>query len=347
MATNDTWLAQVSEPALEPGLPICDPHHHLWDKREGRIERRYMIDEIQRDLESGHNVVSTVFVEHLSMFRADGPDEMKVVGEVEFANGIAAMAASGLYGRTKVAAGIVGFADLTLGSRVRGVLEAEIAAAPTRFRGIRCTGAWDPDPRIGRAPKQSLYLDRAFREGFAEVDALGLVFDMTARFPQLPECTDLARAFPCTTIVLNHLGGIAGIGAYEGRRDEVFATWKRSMAELAACGNVVVKLGGLCMEYCGFGWHERPRPPSSQELADATRRYFETAIELFGPGRCMFESNFPVDKVSCSYGVLWNSFKRITAGCSPTEKAQLYHDTAARVYRLGSAATHAMRHRSA
>ena len=334
MATNDAWLAQVTEDALEPDLPICDPHHHLWDKREGRVERRYMLDEILKDTGSGHTIVSTVFIEHLAMFRADGPDEMKYVGEVEFANGIAAMAASGLYGKTRVAAGIVGYADLMTGSRVRAVMEAEMAAAPDRFRGIRCTGAWDPNPHVARATAPGMYLDAKFRDGFKELDALGLSFDVTCRFHQLGDCVDLARAFPGTTMILNHLGGIVGIGAYAGRQEEIFQTWRASMAELATCPNVVVKLGGLAMDYTGFGWHERPKPPTSRELCDATRRYYETAIEQFGPDRCMFESNFPVDKISCSYGVLWNSFKRVTEGCSPAEKAKLYHDTATRVYRL-------------
>jgi predicted TIM-barrel fold metal-dependent hydrolase len=334
MATNDTWLAQVREETIEPALPICDPHHHLWDHREGRADRRYLLDELLADLHTGHNVVSTVFIEHLAMYRADGPDEMKYVGEVEFANGIGAMAASGLYGKTKVAAGIVGFADLGTGSRVRAVLEAEMAAAPGRFRGIRCTGAWDPDPRIARAPRPGLYLDAKFREGLAEVDRLGLLFDVTSRYHQLTECVDMAKAFPRTTMVLNHLGGITGIGAYAGRREEIFNAWRKGMAELARCPNVVVKLGGLAMEYCGFGWHEQPKPPTSRQLAEATRPYYEAAIELFGPDRCMFESNFPVDKVSCGYNVLWNSFKRITATFSASEKAKLHHDTAARVYKL-------------
>lgn len=337
MATNDSWLAQVREDALEPELPICDAHHHLWDRRTGRVEWRYMLDEILADIESsGHNVLSTVFIEHLAMFRASGPDEMKYVGEVEFANGIAAMAASGLYGKTRVAAGIIGHADFTNGSRVRRVIEAEMNAAPDRFRGIRCSGAWDPDPRIAVVAKPGLYLDAKFREGMAELAALGLVFDLPCRYHQLPEVADLARTFPKTTIILNHLGGVVGIGAYAGRKDEIFAAWRKNLAEVAQCPNVVVKLGGLAMEYCGFGWHERPKPPTSQELADATRPYIETGIELFGPDRCMFESNFPVDKVSCSYGVIWNSFKRITAKCTASEKASLYHDTAARVYRLGA-----------
>jgi len=334
MAANEAWLAQVAEDPIDPTLPICDPHHHLWDRREGYAERRYMIDEITADTGSGHNIVSTVFIEHLAMFRADGPSEMKYVGEVEFANGIAAQAASGLYGRTRVAAGIVGYADLRTGSRVRRVLEAEMDAAPLRFRGIRCTGAWDPDPRIARAPAPGLYMDAAFRAGFAEVGKLGLTFDLPCRYHQLGEVADLASAFPDTTIILNHLGGITGIGAYAGRREEVFSAWRTGLAEVAARPNVVVKLGGLGMEYCGFGWHERPLPPTSLELAAATRPYIETGIELFGPARCMFESNFPVDKVSSSYGVLWNSFKRIAAGCSSDELTELFHGTAARIYRI-------------
>ncbi|MEZ5855089.1 MAG: amidohydrolase family protein [Hyphomicrobiaceae bacterium] len=334
MSSNAAWLAQVREAPLEPDLPICDPHHHLWDRRDGRVERRYMLDEILRDTSSGHNIVSTVFIEHLAMFRAHGPDDMKYVGEVEFANGIGAMADSGLYGHTRVAAGIIGYVDLMTGARAGAVLDAMAAAAPLRFRGIRCSGAWDADPRIGRAAKPGMYVDAKYREGTAEVSRRGLVFDMTARFPQLAECTDLARAFPDMTVVLNHLGGIAGVGVYEGRRDEIFATWKTSLAELAKCQNVVIKLGGLGMEYCGFGWHERARPPTSEEMANATRRYFETAIELFGPDRAMFESNFPVDKVSSSYGVLWNAFKRITASYSASDKAKLYRTTATRVYRL-------------
>jgi len=335
VATNDDWLAQVTEDILEPDLPICDTHHHLWDFREGRVDRRYLMDELLADIGNGHNIVSTVFIEARAMYRADGPDEMKPVGEVEFVNGVAAMAASGLYGKTRVASAIMGHANLAIGSRVRAVLEAEEAAAPERYRGIRCTGAWDPNPRIARAKAPGLYLDAKFREGFAELDALGLIFELVCRYHQLPECTDLARAFPGTTFVLNHLGGITGIGAYAGRQDEIFADWRASMTDLATCPNVVVKLGGLAMDYSGFGWHERPKPPTSMELCEATRRYYETAIGLFGVERCLFESNFPVDKISCSYNVLWNSFKRITQGYSAAEKAALYHDTAVRVYRLG------------
>ena len=337
MATNDDWLNLVQEETIEPDLPICDTHHHLWDFREGRVDKRYLMEELQLDLQTGHNIVSTVFIDCHAMYRASGPEEMKPVGEVEFVNGVAAMAESGLYGKTKVAAGIISHANLTLGSRAKGVLEALIAAAPNRFRGIRHNGAWDADPAIGNGRGVSgpdLYLDATFREGFAELGPLGLVFEGVCRFPQLPNFVDLARAFPGTTMVLNHLGGVAGVGPYADRRDEIFEIWKKSIADLAACPNIIMKLGGLNMEYAGFGWHENPAPPTSQELCDATQRYYHTAIEHFGPDRCMFESNFPVDKVSCSYPVLWNAFKRIAKDYSADEKAQLFHDTAVKVYRL-------------
>jgi L-fuconolactonase len=337
MATNDDWLAQVQENILEPNLPICDTHHHLWDHREGRVDKRYMMDEIQADLQSGHNIVSSVFVECHAMYRTDGPDDMKPLGEVEFVNGIAAMAASGLYGSTKVAAGIIGHAELLQGSKIKKLLEAQIAAAPSRFRGIRRTGAWDADPGIPNGRNVNgpgLYLDPNFREGFAELEPLGLVFEGVCRHPQLPDFVDLARAFPNTTLILNHLGGVAGVGIYADKREDIFSKWKEDIAELATCPNIVVKLGGNQMEYSGFGWHENPKPPTSQQLCDATRRYHETVIEHFGPDRCMFESNFPVDKISCSYPILWNAFKRITQSYSPDEKAALFHDTAVRVYRL-------------
>lgn len=334
MATNDAWLDLVREEALEPDLPICDTHHHLWDHREGRVDARYLMDDVQRDMQTGHNIVSSVFIECRAMYSADGPEEMKPVGEVEFVNGIAAMAASGLYGKTRVAAGIMGFAELRLGSRAKGVLEALMAAAPQRFRGIRRTGAYDPDPRATRTREPQLYLDKSFREGFAELASLGLVFEAVVRHPQLSDVVDLARAFPDTTIVLNHLGCIVGIGAYAGRRAEIFETWKKSIAELAQCPNIVMKLGGINMDYSGFGWHERPKPPSSDELCAATGRYYEAAIAHFGPDRCMFESNFPVDKISCSYPVLWNAFKKMTKDYSADERAKLFHDTAVRVYRL-------------
>ena len=334
---NHEWLALTVEEPLDPELPICDPHHHLWDRRPGSVAPRYLLDEIVEDVGSGHNVVSTVFIECGAMFKSDGPEALRPVGETEFVNGIAAMSASGIYGKTRVAAGIVGTASLRLGDAVAAVLDAQIAAGGGRFSGIRLGAAWDPDesvPNHRTGPPQGLFLREDFRAGFAQLAPRRLTFEAWCYHPQIPDVTALARAFPDTTIVLDHFGGPLGIGPYAGRAQEVYAEWRASIGELATCPNVVAKLGGINMEVNGFGWHERPRPPSSQELADATRHYYERTIEKFGVDRCMFESNFPVDAVSCSYVVLWNSFKRLTSGCSAGEKAKLFHDTAARVYRL-------------
>jgi L-fuconolactonase len=334
---NHDWLALTVEEPLGPDLPICDPHHHLWDLQPARVAPRYLLDEILEDVGAGHNVVSTVFIECGAMYRPDGPEALRPIGETEFVNGIAAMSASGLYGKARVAAGIVGTANLRLGASVGAVLDAQIAAGGGRFRGIRRAAAWDPDetaPRHRTNPGPGLFLRDDFRAGFAHLAPRGLTFEAWCYHRQLPDVTLLARAFPGTTIILNHFGGPLGIGSYAGKAQDVFAQWRTDVSELATCPNVVAKLGGINMEMNGFAWHERPRPPGSQELAEATRHYYEFTIEKFGVDRCMFESNFPVDKASCSYTVLWNSFKRLTSGCSATEKARLFHDTAARVYRL-------------
>ena len=337
MATNDAWLARTEEQPLEPELPICDPHHHLWDFRTGSVAPRYLLDELLEDVAGGHNVVSTVFIECGAMFKAHGPEELRPVGETEFVNGIAAMSASGLYGPCRVAAGIVCTAYCWTGDRVAEVLDRQIAAGGGRVRGIRQGGAWHASPDVPNhrtAPAPDMYLDARFREGFRHLAPRGLSFEGWCYHTQIPALTDLARAFPDTTIVLDHFGGPLGVGPYRGRGDEVFDEWRRVVGPLAQCPNVVAKLGGINMEVNGFAWHERERPPGSEELLDATRRYYEHTIELFGVDRCMFESNFPVDKVSCSYTVLWNSFKRLTRDYSADERAALFHDTAARVYRL-------------
>jgi predicted TIM-barrel fold metal-dependent hydrolase len=272
------------------------------------------------------------------MYRAHGPSEMSPVGEVEFVNGIAAMSASGNYGPCRVAEAIIGHADLRLGARVRGVLEAEIAAGGGRFRGIRQSVAWDAHPSVGRFASRTvaahLALDPVFREGFAQLAKLGLSFESWQYHPQLPDAIDLARAFPDTTIILNHVGGVLGVGVYSGRREEIREGWRKDIFELAKCPNVAVKLGGIGMTSFGFEFHERDFPPSSEELASAWRQYVEPCIEAFGVERCMFESNFPPDKQSCGYTELWNAFKRITSGASAAEKTALYSGTAARVYRL-------------
>jgi L-fuconolactonase len=327
------WLARrPGEVALEPGLPIIDPHHHLWHTEARGL---YFLPELLADAGGGHNIVSTVFLECQSMFRADGPVEMRPVGEVEFVNGIAAQSASGQYGRTRVCEAIVGWADLMLGSRVRAVLEAEIAAGGGRFRGVRYGTSWDASivgKHVSRPIPPHRLLDPTFREGFAELGKLGLTFDSWHFHPQLPDLVDLARAFPDTTIIVDHVGGVLGVGPYEGKSAEIMPVWRNSIGELAKCPNVVIKLGGLGMTSFGFGFHERDTPPGSRELADAWRPYIEPCIEAFGPERCMFESNFPPDKQSCGYTELWNAFKRLTADASADEKRALYSGTAARVY---------------
>jgi L-fuconolactonase len=331
---REHWLATRQEEILEPRLAIVDPHHHLWDFPT----HRYLLPELLADTGSGHNIVSTVFIECTACYRAKGPAGLRTLGETEFANGIAAMAASGAYGATAVADGIVGMVDLTLGARVEEILRLHMAAAGPRFKGIRHAAGWDPSPEIRNShtdPPRYLYRDHAkFREGFAVLGKLGLSFDAWLYHPQIADLTALARAFPAQQIVLDHVGGPLGIGPYARQRAENFAAWKGAMLELAGCPNVAVKLGGLGMRICGFAFHHRQQPPSSAELAESWRPYVESAIEAFGPARCMFESNFPVDKISASYAVYWNACKLLAAGASEEEKAELFRTTAQRFYRL-------------
>jgi L-fuconolactonase len=271
------------------------------------------------------------------MYRQDGPVELRPAGEVEFANGIAAMSASGIYGSPRVCAAIVGHADMMLGARVEAVLAKLEAAAPDRFRGIRHITAWHPSPEIkaaiyGTPPQQML--DGRFREGLRCVQKLGLSFDAFVYHTQIAEVAALADAFPDAAIVLNHIGGVVGIGPFAGTRPEVILQWRKDIVDLGRRLNVTMKIGGLTMRLPGFGFHERPSPPSSIELAETWRPYFDACIEAFGPERCMFESNFPVDKIGTSYVVLWNAFKRLASRLSSTEKAALFNGTAARVYRI-------------
>jgi predicted TIM-barrel fold metal-dependent hydrolase len=327
------WLALRLEDIIDPKRPIVDPHHHLWD----RGGQRYLIEEVTDDIASGHNIVATVYVDCRSMYRAHGPEAFRPVGEVEFANGVAAMSASAGYGPAAVCAGIVGHVDLLLGDDARPVLEAEIAAGGGRFQGIRHSSVWDADAEaagIYATRPKGLLLDKTFRKGFACLAPLGLSFDAWLFHPQIGELADLARRFPDTKIVLDHCGGPVGIGSYAGRREEIFPVWKASLREIAKCPNVVVKLGGLAMKLFGGDFHERPMPPSSEDAAAAWRPTIETCIAAFGPERSMFESNFPPDKGQCSYQVIFNAFKRIAAPFSETEKTALFSRTATDFYRL-------------
>jgi L-fuconolactonase len=344
---RDAWLAKAPpEPVIDPGLPIIDTHHHLWHRRASHAGAgeswevpafRYLLPEFLADCATGHNIVASVFLQCHAMYRAAGPAPMRPVGETEFVAGIAAMSESGGYGHTQVAAGIVGYADLTLGDWVTPVLEAHIRAGGGRFRGVRHSAGYDADPVIGNsAPdmQPGLYVRPDFRAGLARLSALGLSLDAWAFHPQLPDITALARAFPATNIIVGHCGGPLGYGRYAGRRDDVFADWKRAVTDLARCANVTMKLGGMMMRLAAIDYLAAAAPPSSEELAAHWRPYVETCIELFGAGRCMAESNFPVEKMGIGYAALFNALKRLTAGCSAAEKAAIFAGTARRTYRL-------------
>lgn len=273
------------------------------------------------------------------MYRADGPEEMRPVGEVEFVQGLAAASASGLYGPGRVAAAIVGHANLLLGNGVAPVLEALQAASPNRFRGIRHSVTWDPHSEVENtaAHKMQGQLGNAqFRAGAQVLARMGLSLEGWMYFPQLPELADFARALPNLPIILNHIGGLVRIGPYANKDDEVLAAWRRGIAAVAACPNVTIKLGGMGMPRTGFDWHTQNTPIGSEELAAAMNPYMTYCIEQFGPSRCMFESNFPVDKVSFSYRVMYNAFKRLSKDFTAAERALMFHDTAARVYRIAA-----------
>ena len=333
IAVREDWLATRVEPILDPGQFIIDPHHHLWH-RDGW---RYLLDEMLADIRSGHDVRATVLVQaSRSMSRADGPVEMRPVGETEFAAGVAAMCESGVYGDVRVCAGIVAQADLTLGAAVRPVLQAHARAGGGRFRGIRHIATWDADPDLlnpSYRPAEDMLDSAAFRAGMAELGAMGLSFDAWLYFPQLPRLIRLARDFPDVPMVLNHCGGVLGIGTY--RREDVFPVWRASMRELATCPNVMVKLGGLGMRLPGFGLERGATAPSSETLATAWRPWMEAIIEDFGADRCMFESNFPVDRGGYSYAVGWNAFKRLAEGASVDERESLFWRSASQFYQLG------------
>ncbi|WP_088307012.1 amidohydrolase family protein [Novosphingobium sp. B 225] len=339
----------MSEAILEPDLPIIDPHHHLWDLRPmmaafpeplhpfvASVARSpyYTFNELHADATSGHNVIGTVFMECGAFYNGSYGDALKVLGEVEYVNGVAAQSASGLYGSQRLCAAIIGHADLTLGDGARPVLEA-LMSATSRFKGIRHAAAWNADPDVLGPPfhhPAGLYRDAAFRAGFKHLGELGLTFDAWLLEPQLGDVLDLARAFPAQPIVLDHCGTPLGMSSYHGKLHERFDGWRSMIQQIAACPNVSIKLGGLAMSFAGMPDHGPEAGLSSETLAAMWRPYIETCIEAFGPARAMFESNYPVDKWGASYAVLWNTFKRLTLGASADEKAALYAGTAARFY---------------
>ena len=327
-AEEKAWLAQVAEEIVDPERPIVDAHHHMW-------RDRYVLEDLWADTESGHNVVKTVFVECRSEYREEGPEHLRPVGETEFMTGIAR--ASQGHGRAEISA-IVAYTDLSMDSgRVSAVCDAHRDASDGLFRGIRHGGAYEPgrtslwgDP----ATQPDLYTRQGFRESVALLGEMGLVYETWHYHHQNPSFTELARAVPETVMVLNHLGSPIGSGSSAEQREEILTRWKRDMAELAACENVTMKLGGLGMPTYHFGWHLRDTPATSDEVAAAQRDYYLHAIDCFGPDRCMFESNFPVDKLSMSYHVYWNAMKKIASEHSDGERDMLFSGTASRVYKL-------------
>jgi L-fuconolactonase len=327
------WLAMRTEEIIDPARPIIDPHHHLWD----RVGSRYLVHTLYDDLNSGHNIVASVFIQNRAMLRADGPPDMAPLGEVEFANGAAAFGASGLYGTARVCAGIVAGPDLTLGDAVEPVLIAMQRVAGQRLVGVRNAVAWHASPEVRSstvAPPEGLMSSAAFRRGVAVLERFNLCLDIWAYHTQLEEIALLAGAFPGVTMVVDHFGGPVGTGPHAADKPAAFNAWRAGMQRLAKLSNVVVKLGGGGMPVLGFAFDRQAAPPASQKLAEAWRAYFTTCVDLFGADRCMFESNFPVDKGMFSYPILWNAFKRLAEGASEAEKRSLFHDTAARVYSL-------------
>jgi len=318
------------EAILSPELPIIDPHHHLMN----HYGMRYEIDDLKSDMADGHNILATVYVECRRGYRQSGPPALAPVGETELIDSIVSALPPG---RTRFCAGIVAHADLTLGDAVDEVLDAHLAASPERFRGIRHLAAWDADETVHMTminAYPAILDEPSFRRGAMRLAARGLSFDTWIYHPQLPDLARFANALPNLNIVLDHIGMPVGVGPYTGRRSEVFENWRHGIRALAKHDNVVVKLGGFVMPITGFGWHERAIAVGSEELSKATRDYYMTVIDAFGPKRCMFESNFPMDREACAYNVLWNSFKRIAADFTDSEKDDLFRRTAARLYRL-------------
>ncbi|MDP6833356.1 MAG: amidohydrolase family protein [Alphaproteobacteria bacterium] len=327
---DDGWLAKVEEEILEPELAIIDPHHHLW-LRNGYT---YMMPELAVDLASGHNVAATVFAECHSMYRHDGPEAEKSLGETEFVRGQAAMSASGTFGPARACDVMFGNVDMTLGAGVEALLEQHMEASGGRFRGVRYSTGWDGDERIHNvAPDPGMLVNETVKEAVAVLDRMDLELDCWLYHPQLDEVAELAGAFPNLRIVLNHVGSPILGGPYRGKQEEVFEDWRARILRVGEQQNVFVKLGALPIRMPGFEG-DRSLPPGSEEVAAAWRPWIETCIEAFGPARSMFESNFPVQKRWCSYQVCWNAFKRLAAGASASEKQDLFAGAAAAAYKI-------------
>ncbi|NCG35238.1 MAG: amidohydrolase family protein [Dehalococcoidales bacterium] len=333
---ND-WLEITKEEIIEPGLPICDPHHHYWDLRVERTPYgRYLLHELLNDI-NDHNITSTVFIEARAMYSADLEKNYRPVGEVEFVEGLSAASASGIYGKSRASASIIGHANLNLGNKVEPILESLLEASPRRFKGIRHIVAWDDDKKVDSIPVYNLeeqMSTKNFIDGAKVLSKMGLSFDSWMYFHQLPQLLNLAKEVPDLPIIVDHIGGILLIGEYANKKEEILKIWEKNISDLSECPNVEIKLGGLGMPITGHDWHLRNTPVGSEELANQMKYYLDYCIEKFGPQRGMFESNFPVDKVSFSYNVLYNAFKRYSKNYSKSERAAMFHDNAIRFYKV-------------
>ena len=313
---------------LDPDLPIIDAHHHMRDTPV----IRYLLDELLADLNTGHDIRATVFVEGGTQYLDTGPEALRPVGETAFAARAARAAAA--RGGPLAAAAIVGYADLC-DPMAAEVLRAHIDAGEGRFRGVRMVtcrdGEFAPAHRVVNA---GVLGTRDFRRGLTELGRLGLSYDVIAYFSQLGEVVELARAHPDVLLVINHVGLPIRLGRYASRQNEVMSVWRHRIEELASCANVFMKLGGMGVFVLGYDYRDHQPPVSAEHLALDWLPWFSHVIECFGTARCMFESNFPVDKTLGDYQTVWNACKVIARGCSAGEKADLFYETARKVYRI-------------
>ena len=333
------WIDKIQEEIIEPGLPIIDPHHHLWhgpvQEQGDNNPYRYLLEDLWNDTGSGHDIKKTVFIDCGQEYYEEGPQEFKPVGETEFVVEIAKQAQ--LDPLKSQISGIIGHVDMMLGDSAREVLEAHNEKGEGLFRGIRHSGGWDANEAVKNAhsePTEQIYLEDKFQRGLQQLINLNMVFDTWHYHNQISDLTVLAKALPDLRIVHDHFGGPLGIGPYEGKKDLVFGKWKDDISALSECPNVYSKLGGLAMPINGWNLHKRDLPATSDELVNLHKAYYSHTIESFGVERCMFESNFPVDKQSISYHVLWNAFKKMSLGFSDEEKSYLFYETAKDFYSL-------------
>lgn len=335
----ENWIDGIKEEIIDPDMEIIDPHHHLWHGPENppgvKESYRYLLEDLWRDTSSGHNIKKTVFIDCGQEYYSEGPEQFKPVGETEFVVEIAKKAR--LNPDKAQIAGIIGHANMMLGSKVKEVLEMHKEKGEGLFRGIRHAGGWDKDDRVRNAhshPTPHIYLEDNFQQGLQELSSLGMVFDTWHYHNQIKDLTQLANNLPDLIIIHDHFGGPLGIGPYEGQREMIYTQWKEDIYELSQCKNVYAKLGGLAMPVNGWDWHKRDLPATSDEIIEEQERYYLYTLECFGPERSMFESNFPVDKQSVAYHVIWNAYKKMTGDLSATDKRKLFYETANKVYNL-------------